>query len=93
MKTRRSVGGAARGPITPSPSSSLGVSIPYKPTTKIPQLRAWLSALDRAHEMFRRNIGWNPHAAKRAAELDEERRMIRERIKALSLTKKRDSQQ
>ena len=86
--TRRSVGGAARGPITPSPGSSPGVSIPYKPETTIRQLRAWLAALDRAYEMFRRNIGWNPHAAMRAGELDAERRMIRERIKQLSFQRK-----
>jgi len=43
---RRSVGGAAQGPITPSPGSSPGVSIPFGDTSSIRVLRRMLRFRD-----------------------------------------------
>lgn len=82
--TRRSVGGAARGPITPSASSSLAVSIPFEPSTPIRRLRGMLANRDRLIDSAKVWREWWTEADRRYAErLDIERRMIRERIKQL----------
>lgn len=91
--TRRSVGGAARGPITPSPSSSLGVSIPYSEGTTIRVLRKMLSARDSTVDAGKKwSTWWKESDREYYQRQDVERRMIRERIKALSLIQKREQQ-
>lgn len=87
--TRRSVGGAARGPITPSPSSSLGVSIPFEPTTTVRVLRRMLASRDSTIDAGTKwKVWWNPNDAAYYGRMDIERRMIRERIKQLSFQRK-----
>lgn len=87
--TRRSVGGAARGPITPSPSSSLGVSIPFEPTTTVRVLRRMLSSRDSTIDAGAKwKVWWNDHDRRYYEKMDVERQMIRERIKQLSLQHK-----
>lgn len=87
--TRRSVGGAARGPITPGPGSSPGVSIPYKPETTIRVLRRMLSARDSTVDAGAKwSMWWKDSDRIYYQRMDIERRMIRERIKHLSFQNK-----
>lgn len=86
---RRSVGGAAQGPITPSPGSSPGVSIPFIESTTVRTLRRMLSDRDAKIDAMKRGWIWlNHHERYSLACLDEERRLIRERIKALAKQRK-----
>ena len=81
---RRSVGGAAQGPITPSPGSSPGVSIPFGDTSSIRALRRMLRFRDAEIDALKRGYIWlNESDKTRLSRLDNERRMIRERIKEL----------
>lgn len=85
---RRGVGGAAQGPITPSPGSSPGVSI-FSESTPVRTLRRMLSARDvKIGEMVRQWFWLNHHERCQFGVLDDERRLIRERIKAVSRNKK-----
>lgn len=87
--TRRSVGGAARGPITPSPGSSPGVSIPYSDGTTIRVLRRMLSARDSTVDAGAKwSMWWKESDRAYYERMDVERRMIRERIKQLSFQRK-----
>ena len=89
---RRSVGGAARGPITPSPGSSPGVSIPFSESTTVRSLRRMLSDRDARIDAMKRGWAWLNHYERcLLADLDEERRWIRERIKALGKQRKVES--
>lgn len=91
--TRRSVGGAARGPITPSASSSLAVSIPFEPSTPIRRLRSLLAIRDRLIQSANTWSTWWKEPDYRYVErMDVERRMIRERIKQLSHERKLSGQ-
>lgn len=82
--SRRSVGGAAQGPITPSPGSSPGVSIPFSESTTVRTLRRMLSARDAKIDAMKRGWAWLTHHERCSlADIDNERRLIRERIKAL----------
>lgn len=81
---RRSVGGAAQGPITPSPGSSPGVSIPFSESTTVRSLRRMLSSCDAKIDAMKRGWIWLTHHERCSlADIDNERRLIRERIKAL----------
>ena len=83
--TERGVGGAARGPITPSPGSSPGVPVPFGETTTKRRLRGMLRSRDAEIDAMKRGYLWLTEADKiRLNKLDQERRMIRERIKALA---------
>jgi hypothetical protein len=87
--TRRSVGGAARGPITPSASSSLAVSIPYSDGTTIRVLRRMLSVRDSTVDAGNKwAMWWRDSDRVYYQRMDIERRMIRERIKQLSFQNK-----
>jgi len=89
MTTRRSVGGAARGPITPSAGSSPAVSIPYSDGTTIRVLRRMLSARDSTIDAGKKwSIWWKDTDRVYYQRQDIERRMIRERIKELGRGKK-----
>lgn len=82
---RRSVGGAAQGPITPSPGSSPGVSTPFGDSTTVRTLRRMLSARDAKIDAMKRGWFWLTHHERCSlADIDNERRLIRERIKALA---------
>lgn len=82
--SRRSVGGAAQGPITPSPGSSPGVSIPFGDTSSIRVLRRMLRFRDAEIDALKRGYVWlNDSDKNRLSRLDNERRLIRERIKAM----------
>ena len=82
--SRRSVGGAAQGPITPSPGSSPGVSIPFSESTTVRTLRRMLSGRDAKIDAMKRGWIWLTHHERCSlADIDNERRLIRERIKAL----------
>ena len=82
--SRRSVGGAAQGPITPSPGSSPGVSIPFSESTTVRSLRRMLSSCDAKIDAMKRGWIWLTHHERCSlADIDNERRLIRERIKAL----------
>ena len=87
--SRPSVGGAARGPITPSPGSSPGVSIPFSESTTVRSLRRMLSSCDAKIDAMKRGWLWLTHHERCSmADIDEERRLIRERIKALAKQRK-----
>lgn len=89
MTTRRSVGGAAQGPITPSPGSSPGVSIPFSENASIRVLRRMLRSRDAEIDAMKRGYIWLTNADKnRMHRLDQERALIRNRIKAVSHEKK-----
>lgn len=82
---RRSVGGAAQGPITPSPGSSPGVSIPFTERTTKASLRRMLASRDRRIAKLM-EFGWFHMTGEQEVmrkNLDNERRLIRERIKAM----------
>lgn len=82
--SRRGVGGAAQGPITPSPGSSPGVSILFSESTTVRTLRRMLSARDAKIDAMKRVWVWLTHHERCSlADIDNERRLIRERIKAL----------
>lgn len=86
---RRSVGGAAQGPITQSPGSSPGVSIPFGDTSSIRVLRRMLRFRDAEIDALKRGYIWLNEADKgRLNRLDQERALIRNRIKAVSHEKK-----
>lgn len=86
--TRRSVGGAARGPITPSPGSSPGVSIPFTESAMPRQLRRMLSSRDAQIDAMKRRFVWLSESDRqRLWKLDQERMLIRERIKAIAKVK------
>lgn len=89
MTTGRSVGGAARGPITLSAGSSPAVPVPYSESTKKDTLRRMLSNRDREitemkawHDAWELTT-WSIADLRKYRRLDTERRMIRERIKEL----------
>lgn len=86
----RSVGGAARGLITPSPSSSLGVPAPFNEMTSIRRLRVMLASLDRFCESLLYVKKWYGDFPQKYRDADAERRLIRERIKQLAWLKKQE---
>lgn len=90
--SRRSVGGAAQGPITTSPGSSPGVSIPFGESTTVRTLRRMLSGRDAKIDAMKRGWVWLTHHERSSlADIDNERRLIRERIKALAKQRKVES--
>ncbi len=83
--TERGVRGVARGPITPSPGSSPGVPVPFGETTTIKVLRRMLRDRDRHIESGKKwQVWWKASDESYYRKLDQERRLIRERIKALA---------
>lgn len=71
-------------PITPSPGSSPGVSIPFSENASIRVLRRMLRSRDAEIDAMKRGYIWlNESDKTRLSRLDNERRMIRERIKEL----------
>lgn len=86
---RRGVGGAARGLATSSPGSSPGVSILFSDDTSIRVLRRMLRYRDAEIDAMKRGYVWlNESDKARLARLDQERALIRNRIKAVSHEKK-----
>jgi len=86
---RRGVGGAARGLAISSPGSSPGVSIPFSEDTSIRVLRRMLRHRDAEIDAMKRGYIWLNDADKsRLSRLDQERALIRNRIKAVSHEKK-----
>lgn len=90
MKTpRRSVGGAARGLAISSPGSSPGVSIPFGGDPSIRVLRRMLRFRDAEIDAMKRGYIWLNDADKsRLNRLDQERALIRNRIKSVSHEKR-----
>lgn len=86
---RRGVGGAARGLAISGPGSSPGVSIQFGDTSSIRVLRRMLRFRDAEIDAMKRGYIWLNDADKgRLHRLDQERALIRNRIKAVSHEKK-----